>query len=47
MKYLKMEEKITTEDENMMILVFNQALSIEFDEEYRSPGWNRFKKQNA
>ena len=23
---------------------FNQDSSIEFDEEYRSPGWNRFKK---
>ena len=23
---------------------FNQDNSIEFDEEYRSPGWNRFKK---
>jgi len=23
---------------------FNQDTSIEFDEEYRSPGWERFKK---
>ena len=23
---------------------FNQDNSIEFDEEYRSPGWNRYKK---
>ena len=23
---------------------FNQDASIEFDEEYRSPGWDRFKK---
>ena len=23
---------------------FNQDSSIEFDEEYRSPGWDRFKK---
>ena len=23
---------------------FNQDKSIEFDEEYRSPGWNRYKK---
>ena len=23
---------------------FNQDTSIEFNEEYRSPGWNRFKK---
>ena len=26
---------------------FNQDNSIEFDEEYRSPGWNRFKKNKA
>ena len=23
---------------------FNQDNSIEFDEEYRSPGWDRYKK---
>ena len=23
---------------------FNQDTSIEFDEEYRSPGWDRYKK---
>jgi len=26
---------------------FNQDNSIEFDEEYRSPGWNRYKKNKA
>ena len=24
---------------------FNQDTSIEFDEEYRSPGWDRYKKK--
>ena len=24
---------------------FNQDNSIEFDEEYRSPGWDRYKKK--
>ena len=26
---------------------FNQDNSIEFDEDYRSPGWNRYKKNKA
>ena len=26
---------------------FNQDNSIEFDEEYRSPGWNRYKKNKV
>ena len=26
---------------------FNQDNSIEFDEEYRSPGWSRFKKNKT
>ena len=26
---------------------FNQDTSIDFDEEYRSPGWNRYKKNKA
>ena len=26
-------------------LEFNQDNSIEFDEEYRSPGWDRYKKK--
>ena len=25
---------------------FNQDNSIEFDNEYRSPGWDRFKRRN-
>ena len=25
---------------------FNQDTSIDFNEEYRSPGWNRYKKKN-
>ena len=31
--------KSTSED-----FEFNQDTSIEFDEEYRSPGWDRYKK---
>ena len=30
--------------ELMMILNFNQDNSLDFDEEYRSPGWDRYKK---
>ena len=26
---------------------FNQDNSIEYDEEYRSPGWDRYKKKNC
>ena len=32
-------------DMSMMNFEFNQDTSIEFDEEYRSPGWDRFKKK--
>ena len=34
-------EMVNNEDDDYE---FNQDNSIEFDEEYRSPGWNRFKK---
>ena len=26
---------------------FNQDTSIEFDDEYRSPGWDRYKKNKS
>ena len=32
---------ITTDDENFD---FNQDSSIDYEEEYRSPGWDRYKK---
>ena len=35
-------EMVNNEDDDYE---FNQDNSIEFDEEYRSPGWNRFKKK--
>ena len=34
-------------DKTLEEFEFNQDNEIEFDEEYRSPGWNRFKKNKA
>ena len=36
---LKCDDKKTLDD-----FEFNQDNSIEFDEEYRSPGWDRYRK---
>ena len=37
----KNEASIEKENEDFD---FNQYVSIDFDDEYRSPGWERFKK---
>ena len=44
MKYLRIVWKNEISETRTENFEFNQDNSIEFDEEYRSPGWCRFKK---
>ena len=48
MKFLKnsVEKNEINIDKTIDEFEFNQDNSIDFDEEYRSPGWNRYKRIN-